>query len=585
MQNLYDTLKNLDAHLLTIIANRWDTDIDDKDVNKAAEQLSVAMLDPQHAAKEWERLQDNERGALQMLIAGLGHKMPMAQFARLYGDIRQMGEDKRKRDKPHLKPQGIAEVLYYRGFVHVMLADSKTGPQPFVFVPTDLATVLPTRQVGYDLSEGAPLDFPDDAMLGDDEPMMSDVMLDGEPAAIQRPDTSIVDDLTTLLAYVQTHQIILDNGYLSETTRADIFKQFIGPVDERRLSLMMFLAAELQLLNNQDGVLHTVRANVKTWLDASRTAQMERLITSWHATSYYNELWHVPTLILEYGKWENDPRLIRETLRELIQYMATDGWVSIDGIIDELKESEPDFQRPGGDYDSWYIRDAATKAYLKGFESWDAVEGAVLRFTIMQPMFWLALIDLGNTYDEDMANANTFRLSAFGRAWIGRIAWPERPDPQDPVRLDDQQQIVFPRANSRYDRFQLSRFASWVGADKDNYIYHITTASLQRATEQGIEAVHIQAFLQRTTGHAIPAELDKLLSMWQTGSASSVVLESLLVLQTDQPDTLTLLWETPELRRFLGRRLGPQAVAVRPDQAQALMEELQKRGFSAEWIS
>ncbi|PJF44522.1 MAG: hypothetical protein CUN55_03525 [Phototrophicales bacterium] len=584
MQNLLDSLKNYDTHLLTIIANRWDADIDEHDPILAAEQLAAVMLDPVRAAAEWERLKDNERGALQMLIASPSSKMTMAQFSRLHGEIRTMGPDKRKREKPHLKPLGVAEVLYYRGFVHVTIAESKTGPQPFVFVPTDLAKVLPTRQIGYDLSEEAPLDFPDDPLLADDEPMMAEVVLYEEPLGIQKPDTSIVDDLTTVLAYVQTHTVLLEDGYLSTDTRAEIMRQFIGPADERRLAFIMFLAAELQLLNSQDGLLHTIRANVKSWLENTRTSQMKRLIQSWHNTVLYNELWQVPTLIPELGKWSNDPRLIRQTLQELIQYMATDGWVSIDGILAELKASEPDFQRPGGDYDSWYIRDAATNQYLKGFESWDAVEGAVLRFTLTSPMFWLALVELGYPDDESTNQAYAFRLSAFGRAWVGRAAWPERPDSQQPIQINEQQHIIFPRANSRYDRFQLSRFASLVHSDKDTYIYAITSESLKSAAEQGIEASHIQAFLQRTLGQPIPTELEKTLSMWQVGASSSIVIESLLVLQTDLPDTLALLWETPELRRFLGRRLGPQAVVVRQNHAQALLEELQKRGLNAELI-
>lgn len=585
MQNLYDALKILDTHHLTLIGNRWDVDVDDRDASTAAQQLTEVMLDPDRATKEWERLQDDERGALQMLMTVPGSKMPNTQFSRLYGEIRQMGPDKRKREKPHLKPQGLAEVLYYRGFVHLAFAESKTGVQTFVYVPSDLAQAFPTRQVGYDLSKDAPVDIPDLPMLDDEEPMMGDVVLEEEPEHTQRPDTSIVDDLTTLLAYVQTHHIILEDGFLPANARATLHQQFIGVQDERRLDLIIYLAVELALLHNQDGHLVNIRANVKTWLEASRTTQMQQLIEAWHRTSHYNELWNVPTLIPEYGKWQNDPRLIRETLRELIQYMATDGWVSLDGIILELKESEPDFQRPGGDYDSWYIRDAATNNYLNGFESWDAVEGAVLRFTVLLPMFWLALVDLGNTEAEEFATANAFRLTAFGRAWVGRTNWPERADTPEPVTINPQGQIVFPRANSRYDRFQLSRFATWHSAAGNDFIYVISTASLQIAREQGIEAQHIQAFLQRTTGQAVPDELEKRLSMWQTGSASSIVLESMLVLQVDLPETMNTLWETPELRRFLGRRLGPQAVAVRADQAQALVEELKKRGFSTEWLS
>ena len=49
-------------------------------------------------------------------------------------------------------------------------------------------------------------------------------------------------------------------------------------------------------------------------------------------------------------------------------------------MIDAFKEAEPDFQRPTGDYDTWYIRRTDTQEFLKGFDQWDAVEGELLRF-------------------------------------------------------------------------------------------------------------------------------------------------------------------------------------------------------------
>ena len=64
-------------------------------------------------------------------------------------------------------------------------------------------------------------------------------------------------------------------------------------------------------------------------------------------------------------------------------------WVSVADFIDAVKATDPDFQRPGGDYESWYIRDAGSGAYLTGFESWDRVEGELLRALLTGPARWL----------------------------------------------------------------------------------------------------------------------------------------------------------------------------------------------------
>ena len=58
-----------------------------------------------------------------------------------------------------------------------------------------------------------------------------------------------------------------------------------------------------------------------------------------------------------------------------------------------VKAADPDFQRPDGDYGSWYIRDAAGDAYLSGFESWDRVEGVLIADLLAGPLHWLGVVD------------------------------------------------------------------------------------------------------------------------------------------------------------------------------------------------
>src|SRR5688572_27084013 len=139
MLTLRNTLVDYDIELLQIIANRWDVDLEARDPKAAAEKLAAAMLNAEKAAREWSRLNDRERGALQIVMGSKDHKMPLAKYSRLFGDIRKMGPDLRNREKPHLNPQGMAEVLYYRGLVALTYDQGKSGAQAFVYVPDDLA--------------------------------------------------------------------------------------------------------------------------------------------------------------------------------------------------------------------------------------------------------------------------------------------------------------------------------------------------------------------------------------------------------------------------------------------------------------
>ncbi|MBI5928494.1 MAG: hypothetical protein HY862_04255 [Chloroflexi bacterium] len=579
MADLNSTLFEYDLHLLQIIANRWDVDLDTRDEKIAAARLAEAMLIPEQAAHEWSRLSDAERGALQLLLASRQHKMPAVQFGRLYGEIRQVGAGAREREKPHLSPKGIAEILFYRGLVALGFDESKTGLQPYVYVPDDLAAILPIHQTGYDLS-AEPDDLPDeieDEELGDDEMEEAELEIEAPPHQ-QKGDTTLVDDMTTLLAYLQVHEAKLEEGYLANEVQDDLLAQFIGPKEYPRLDLLIQLAGQMGLMTVVNGAFQPIRQAARTWLESSRTAQVKTLVEAWRTSDGYNELWLVPTLEPEATGWQNDPTLPRETLRGVFEAIPGEGWVSLDGLVDEIKAVEPDFQRPGGDYSSWYIRERRTGEYLRGFESWEVVEGALLKFIIAGPLHWLGLVDLG--MDAPDGTPLACHLNVFGKAWVGQGDWPNRKDPETPLTLDASGKMLVPRAASRIDRFQLARFTEW-GAPADPYVYLLNSKGFKRAEQQGIKPENVETFLQRTV-HTIPPHVQALIENWRKAQGASAVIQKMLVLRVDTEVLMDVIWDTPEIRRFLGVKLGPLAVAVREDQWQGLVSAMQDKGIPVE---
>ncbi|MCI0708589.1 MAG: helicase-associated domain-containing protein [Chloroflexi bacterium] len=574
MPTLLQTLRDYDSHLLTIIANRWDIDLSTEDARGIAAELSEAMIDTENAGHEWSRLDDKERGAMQMLLASKGYQMPEVQFSRLYGEIRQMGEDKRKRESPHLNPNGIAESLYYRGLIGSAFDQGKVGNQKFVFVPEDLATVLPVHQTGFDLTaEDDDFAVAEAAPLPPHEPILTHLTVE-EPGYVQRADTLIVDDMTTLLAYLQMHRGLEDERQM--------LGNFLGPKSPARLRMLVALAMELGIV---DDMLQPERAAAKKWLEAPRPDQVQALMSAWQRTYFFDELWHVPSLQPDDAGWEHDPTLLRDALRTMFELLPGKEWASIPAFIATIKDEEPDFQRPGGDYDSWYIRDTASGDYLNGYETWDIVEGATLFLAIIGPLHWLSIVDLGRgSSAESIMETDAFRMTAYGRAWAGIERFPQSPESTKPVVIEPDGKIMVSRLVSRYDRFQLARFSEWLEIS-DPFVYQLTSKSLNRAAEQGIETNHVEAFLKRASGSELPSPVINVLKRGvevQTTERGSVMIQSLVVLQVDAPEQLQFLWERPEYRRFLGKRLGPTAVTVRTDQVQGLIEALEDQGIGVD---
>jgi len=286
-------------------------------------------------------------------------------------------------------------------------------------------------------------------------------------------------------------------------------------------------------------------------------------------------LWHVPGLHPEPGGEldEYDASVARGNVLELLASRAPRAeWWSVESFIEVVRAADPDFQRPGGDYESWYIRNDEGE-YLTGFESWDAVEGALLEFIIAGPMHWLGLVDRA----EDAA-----RLTAYGRAFLNMAPWPAVPDPDDHIVLKEDGTLLISRKISRADRFQLARVTTWQAAG-DPYHYKLEALSLRRAADQGITPSQIAGFLGRMLGdQPLPRAVAELLGSLPAGPSLTVTLETLMVLRTTAPETLDRIYETPALRRYLGARLGPMAVVVRAGQWQALCDALEAQGIAVE---
>ena len=153
-------------------------------------------------------------------------------------------------------------------------------------------------------------------------------------------------------------------------------------------------------------------ARIKTFLEVPRSEAMRLLVDSWRASEAFDELRLMPGLICE-GAWINRPRATREFLLGQLRSVPRTVWWSLPSFIGHIKQKYTDFQRPPGDFDSWFIKSAADGSYLRGFSSWDQVDGALIRFLINEVMHRLGLIDLASAGLDSAPSA--FRLAQGAR--------------------------------------------------------------------------------------------------------------------------------------------------------------------------
>jgi len=344
--------------------------------------------------------------------------------------------------------------------------------------------------------------------------------------------------------------------------------------DPNRLTFILAVGVSADLITAQDGKVYPNRSGIPNWLAATRSLQLKQLVEAWAESNIYVDLWHVPGLFSE-GEWAYDPVHARRKFLGFVHaYAPIQNWWAVDELIETVKENDTDFQR--SDYDSWYIRNERGE-YLKGFESWDAVEGTLLEFYFDGPLHWLGLIDLA----ED---ATIVRLNAYGRAFIAEEKWLQPPESDEKIKIEPNGVMFASRKVSRMDRFQMARFSTWGAPNPDApYQYILDADGIQQAAEQGITTEHIAAFVKRQMNGEIPKPIAKLLETWQAGASSSVSFESLLVLRTTAIETMDFIHNEPAYRRYLGARLGPTACIIRAEDGGAdLKAALEAQGIEVE---
>lgn len=542
MPTLIQSLQGRDLGHLRIVAEWWGVELTASQIDLALQELSAALLNPQLVAEVTAALPADARAALLALIEA-GGRMPWATFVRLHGEVRQAGAGRRDREQIYRQPVSAAEVLFYRALLARAFFDTPAGVQEFAYIPEDLLDLLQPSMPAEE-SGGRPGRADGSAPFG-------------RPASPKERECPLpacdrlLDDATTLLAALRM-------GLPPPAT--------VIPHEAVRL----FLQAAGILLPSAEG--EQVKAEeARRFLEMPRPEALAWLAEAWQTSEQFNELRLLPGLVCE-GEWSNQPLATRRFLLDLLAALPAGRWWSLPAFVQDIKAKQPDFQRPAGDYDSWFIRRLSDGVYLRGFATWDEVDGALIRYLITGPLYWLGRTRLAAPAGEDTVTA--FQV----------VARPAQDAPVENARLHvtSQGRIVVPRLLPRAVRYQIARFCEWEEPRPDEYRYRVTTASLGRAAQQGLTVSQLLSLLAKNAAAEIPPAFIRALKRWER-SGSEARIETRVLLRVSRPEVLDELRRS-KAGRFLGEALGPAAVIVKAGAVSKVLAALAEMGLLVEEV-
>jgi hypothetical protein len=277
----------------------------------------------------------------------------------------------------------------------------------------------------------------------------------------------------------------------------------------------------------------------------------------------------MPGIVCE-GEWKNQPQETREFLLNLLDAIPEGKWWSLNAFVRDIKQKYADFQRPAGDYDSWFIKRLSDGGYLRGFASWDQVDGALVKYFITHILHWLGQVDL--CVAEGASEPTSFRI----RSSDAHIAGKE----DKKLHVSSQGLISIPRLAPRVVRYQVSRFCEWEEPREDVYRYRISTNSLTKAKEQRLKVEHLLALLAKHAEAGTPPSLVKALKRWEVNGTEARV-QTQVILKVSRPEVLEEMRKS-RAAKFLGEVLSPTTVVIKGGAVQKVMEALTELGLLTE---
>ena len=541
MPTISEIIQDYEIDQIEMIAEQWGIE-DDIDPKKNFRNQVVNFLDNRNLFLEVIcTLPAHEQSALQFILDESG-KIPAAQFTRTYGEIREMGAAIREKERPDRNPISVAENLFYKGIIGLSFFNERDEVKEYIFLPEEFIKFLKSIR--------------DDPSRIVAPPTLSEKNV----SQIIYASDELLDQICSLLAALRSNIPINE------------FSHFFP------LPRIHFLSALLQtqgVIDKDSSILDT--SKFKDFLTSERSVAFSNICFSWMEDGLINELKLLPNIIFD-GKWKNDPKKTRGNLLEIITKLPLKKWCRISDFIDWMHHRHPDFQRSGGEYETWFIKDAANDEYMNGFENWHHVEGKLLHFFLTGPLFWMGILDLAVA--EEGAQPFAFKKSDWADKLLEKKHIEYSTHEISEFILRKNGTILVPANTQRELHYQIARFCVWEEIQRKHYRYKISPVAIRRAKTQHISTGQIKTLFQKYAKKPIPKNILVALNRWDK-KQSQIQLGKHILIRVVSSDILDQI-EKSSAKRYIRERINATTAVTTPKDIHRLEDALIEMGYFAE---
>jgi len=539
MPSLKKMLQSYDLDMIERISSFWSVDTSNLDLAASVEALYKAMLDEALAAEVLGSLPSSSIDAWEDVLHN-PQKITWAHFTRKYGEVREFGPARREREVPEQHPVSVAETLWYRGLLGRAFLNLPPEPREFVFIADEL---IPASSLT--------------------EKLLSTLAIQKVEAKalkiIAPADGRIIDHLTDWLAAKRMGRSLPESC-----------KKAWSEPD----SFIASMATASGLVNAKNELEPDA---LPKFFQQEREAILAEWAAAWLASTAINDLRNIPGLVFE-GEWYNDPLKPRQFIIETLRNLNHGEWYSLTAFTEAVKALQPDFQRSSGEYDLWFIHKPESSLFLRGFDYWDEVDGALIRYLVTGPLHWLGMTDLGRGKEK---SETAFKLTPAIFAFLKNERSTASPARETPIKVSADLSFTIPVGASRPLRYQIARFCEIRSLTSQETCYEITPASLILAQKNGLKPSQLLQYLEKNLKSPLPKGLTLLAEQWEkNGKVEEVTTGTLL--KTHSAEVLQQLTNNPHTAKFVIEQLSPTTALINPAGIKVIKGALLELGLLTE---
>ncbi len=324
---------------------------------------------------------------------------------------------------------------------------------------------------------------------------------------------------------------------------------------------------------------------------------------------WWNELWRTYVqgqTSADGSPAEQAPPQIAKARQTVVDHLARlartrpKDWIAVDDLVDGLHDRNDEFLLGGEsikDEDRGYsytYRNYGSRYHdnplgwvmvhhgANSEAAWNGVERVFIEAVLTEGLYWLGLLDLGYASDvtpQGGAAPNkplAVRLTDMGRWLLLQEAPPAVPEETGRVVVQPNFHIFAFDPISDAVLARLDTFAVRLNAERA-IEYVVSRESVYRAQLAGQTTGEIQGWLEQTTGAALPQNVARSLTEWQSDFERIVIRGRVGWLETT-PEQADALLDNPTLRPAIVKRISPTGLLVRASRMDALEQALLAAG-------